>query len=132
MTSLSADKEIEIVHELGERVLEQETMLNQASDVCGELDRSITVQTTWLYSLTIVAFSHLHKVLKIITSRDQALHATTSFRSKVCQRLEQVLPIPTSLPVAIHTSRATDSLLLQVLLMLGSMATRNNADSELL
>ena len=25
-------------------------MLNQASDVCGELDRSITMQATWLYT----------------------------------------------------------------------------------
>ena len=131
MTSTSADKEIEIVHDLGERVLEQETMLNQASDVCGELDRSITMQATWLYLLTVAAFSHLHKVLRIIISRDQALRATTSSRSKVCQRLEQVLPIPTSLSVANQTSRATDSLLLQVVLMLESLATRNNADSEL-
>lgn len=44
MTNLLADKEIEIIHELGQRVLEQETMLNQASDACGELDRSITLQ----------------------------------------------------------------------------------------
>ena len=33
------DKEIEIIHELGQRVLEQEKMLNQTSDACGELDR---------------------------------------------------------------------------------------------
>ena len=61
MTNSLADKEIEIIHELGQRVLEQETMLNQASDACGELDRSITLQTILLYSLTSVAFSRLHK-----------------------------------------------------------------------
>ncbi len=33
------DKEIEIVHELGQQVLKREDMLNAASDVCGELDR---------------------------------------------------------------------------------------------
>lgn len=42
MYAVICDKEIEIIHELGQRVLEQETMLNQASDACGELDRSIT------------------------------------------------------------------------------------------
>ncbi|KAF6234396.1 hypothetical protein HO173_007429 [Letharia columbiana] len=38
MYAVICDKEIEIIHELGERVLEQEAMLNQASDICGELD----------------------------------------------------------------------------------------------
>lgn len=33
-----ADKEIEIVHALGQQVLVRETMLNLASDICGELD----------------------------------------------------------------------------------------------
>ena len=33
------DREIEIVHGLGQRVLQQEIMLNEASDICGELDR---------------------------------------------------------------------------------------------
>ena len=61
MTSPPADKEIEIIYELGQRVLEQETMLNQASDACGELDRLITMQTISLHSLTIVAFSRLHE-----------------------------------------------------------------------
>ena len=42
MTSPPTDKEIEIIHELGQRMLEQETMLNQASDACGELDWSVT------------------------------------------------------------------------------------------
>lgn len=72
MTSPPADKEIEIIHELGERVLEQENMLNQASDACGELDRSTTMVTIYVYSLTIVAFSHLHKVLGITDSPDHA------------------------------------------------------------
>lgn len=54
MTSLPIDKEIEIIHELGQRVLEQETMLNQASDACGELDRSIAMQTIPLYPLTVI------------------------------------------------------------------------------
>lgn len=70
MTSPPADKEIEIIHELGQRVLEQETMLNQASDACGELDRLITMQTISLYSLTIVAFSRLHKELESTSSPD--------------------------------------------------------------
>jgi len=34
-----ADKEIEIVHELGQQVLAREELLNTASDICGELDR---------------------------------------------------------------------------------------------
>ena len=33
------DKEIEIVHELGQDVLRYEDMLNSASEICGELDR---------------------------------------------------------------------------------------------
>ena len=45
MTTSILDIEIEIIHELGQRVLEQETMLNQASDACGELDRSFIAQT---------------------------------------------------------------------------------------
>lgn len=32
------DREIEIIHDLGQRVLQQEAMLNEASDICGELD----------------------------------------------------------------------------------------------
>ncbi|KAL2059622.1 hypothetical protein ABVK25_000915 [Lepraria finkii] len=32
------DKEIEIVHALGQQVLEREAMMNLASDICGELD----------------------------------------------------------------------------------------------
>ena len=36
-----ADKEIDIVHELGQKVLEREGMLNLASDICGELDRHV-------------------------------------------------------------------------------------------
>ena len=71
MTSSPIDKEIEIIHELGQRVIVQETMLNQASDACGELDRSITMQTTSLYSLTIVAFSLLHKGPECTNSPDQ-------------------------------------------------------------
>ena len=61
MTSPPIDKEIEIIHELGQLVLGQETMLNQASDACGELDRLVIMKTSSLYLLTIVAFSHLHK-----------------------------------------------------------------------
>ncbi|KAL9099242.1 MAG: hypothetical protein Q9163_005233 [Psora crenata] len=33
------DREIEIVYDLGQRTLRQEAMLNNASDICGELDR---------------------------------------------------------------------------------------------
>ncbi len=33
------DKEIEIIHELAQRVLEYENMLCVISDICGELDR---------------------------------------------------------------------------------------------
>ena len=60
MASSTQDNEIEIIHDLGQRVLEQETMLNQASDACGELDRLMTAQTTFLYLLTTEAFSRLH------------------------------------------------------------------------
>ena len=35
------DKEIDVVHELGQKVLEREAMLNLASDICGELDRHV-------------------------------------------------------------------------------------------
>lgn len=35
------DKEIEIVHELGQQVLTNEEMLNVVSEVCGELDRYV-------------------------------------------------------------------------------------------
>lgn len=72
MTSPPTDKEIEIIHELGQRVLGQEIMMNQASDACGELDRSITLQTTCLYLLIIVAFLRLHKGPGCTTSPDQA------------------------------------------------------------
>lgn len=34
------DKEIEIIYKLGQEVLEFENMLTEASEVCGELDRS--------------------------------------------------------------------------------------------
>lgn len=34
-----ADREIEIVHDLAQRILIYEPMLNVASDICGELDR---------------------------------------------------------------------------------------------
>ena len=46
MASPILEKEIEIIHQLGQRILEQETMLNQASDACGELDRSRTTKAT--------------------------------------------------------------------------------------
>lgn len=72
MTCPPTDKEIDIIHELGQQVLEQETMLNQASDACGELDRSNTMKTTSLCSLTIVAFSRLHKGPERTNSLDQA------------------------------------------------------------
>ena len=45
-------------------------MLNQASDICGELDRSVYKQTTSLYSLTIIAFSRLHKGQEVTSSPD--------------------------------------------------------------
>ena len=35
------DREIEIVYELSQNVLKYEEMLNRASDLCGELDRSV-------------------------------------------------------------------------------------------
>jgi len=47
----ASDKEIDIVHELGQRVLAQEKMLSLASDICGELDRS-TIQVMDSWSLT--------------------------------------------------------------------------------
>lgn len=39
--TLYADKEIEIVHELGQQALAHEELLNTASDICGELDRYV-------------------------------------------------------------------------------------------
>ena len=66
------DKEIEIIHDLGQQVLEQETMLNKASDACGELDRSITMRTVLLYLLTTIAFSHLHMEPEFINFPDHA------------------------------------------------------------
>lgn len=38
MYAIICDREIEIIHDLGQRVLQQEAMLNDASDICGELD----------------------------------------------------------------------------------------------
>ena len=38
MYAVICDREIEIVHDLGQRVLQREVMLNEASDLCGELD----------------------------------------------------------------------------------------------
>lgn len=35
---LPADREIEIVHDLAQRVLEHEEMLNTVSDILGEVD----------------------------------------------------------------------------------------------
>lgn len=37
------DKEIEIVHELAERVLVHEHMLSSASDLCGHLDALVAL-----------------------------------------------------------------------------------------
>ena len=43
LTSLAnfhdSDKEIEIIHDLAQRILTDEALLNIASDICGELDR---------------------------------------------------------------------------------------------
>lgn len=33
-----ADREIEIIHELAERILEYEELLTTASDICAEID----------------------------------------------------------------------------------------------
>lgn len=38
---LSLEKEIEIVYDLAQRVLQYENVLLEASDVCGEMDRSV-------------------------------------------------------------------------------------------
>ena len=38
MYAVICDREIEIVHDLSQRVLQQELMLNEVSDICGELD----------------------------------------------------------------------------------------------
>lgn len=42
-----SDREIEISHELAQHVLEYEALLTSASDICGELDRSVIPQ--WLF-----------------------------------------------------------------------------------
>ena len=41
MTRLSIilEKEIDIIHNLGQRTLQREALLNNVSDICGELDR---------------------------------------------------------------------------------------------
>lgn len=41
-----ADKEIEIVHELAQKVLEYEELLTTTSDICGELDRYVCVRAS--------------------------------------------------------------------------------------
>lgn len=38
-TNYSIEKEIEIVYELAQRVLQHEQMLLEASDICGQIDR---------------------------------------------------------------------------------------------
>lgn len=38
-STLLAEKEIEIVYDLAQRVLQYEKVLAEASDICGELDR---------------------------------------------------------------------------------------------
>ncbi len=38
MYAVICDREIEIVHDLGQRILQHEEMLNEVSDICGELD----------------------------------------------------------------------------------------------
>ncbi|WPG99670.1 Hypothetical protein R9X50_00248900 [Acrodontium crateriforme] len=46
------DREIEIVHELGEQVLASESLLNNVSDICGELDCIVALaQGAQLYNL---------------------------------------------------------------------------------
>jgi len=40
----NSDKEIEIIHELAQKVLEYEALLTATSDICGELDRCICVR----------------------------------------------------------------------------------------
>jgi DNA mismatch repair protein MSH5 len=36
---LCSEKEIEIVYDMAQRILQYETVLVEASDICGELDR---------------------------------------------------------------------------------------------
>lgn len=38
MLTRSLDREIEIIYDLAQRILQHEVMLSTASDVCGELD----------------------------------------------------------------------------------------------
>ena len=56
------DKEIEIVHELGQQILTQEPMLNAVSDICGELDRYASKLHLSSSQLTAPAFWPSHKV----------------------------------------------------------------------
>ncbi|KAI9840473.1 MAG: MutS protein msh5, partial [Pleopsidium flavum] len=53
MYALICDKEIEIVHELAQKVLEYEALLTVTSDICGELDSLLAlVQGARMYKLT--------------------------------------------------------------------------------
>ena len=65
-----ADKEIDIVHELGQKVLEREGMLNLASNICGELDRHVCKSIVPVYWLTTSVSLLLPKELDCISTAD--------------------------------------------------------------
>lgn len=44
---LCLEKEIEIVYDMAQRMLQYETVLVEASDICGELDRYLSLG--WIY-----------------------------------------------------------------------------------
>ena len=64
-----SDREIEISHELAQYVLEYDAMLVTASNICGELDRSVHARPYGLQKkrLTSKASSHWHKVRRSTT-----------------------------------------------------------------
>jgi DNA mismatch repair protein MSH5 len=58
---LFPEKEIEIVYDMAQRILQYENVLVEASDVCGELDRYFLLQTVYSESMlnsTVSLLSH--------------------------------------------------------------------------
>ena len=76
-----ADMEIEIVHELGQEVLAQESILNATSDICGELDRyDIRIHWTSARLIVLVCWPS-HKVPRHTNSAGHKLQRTMSSTS---------------------------------------------------
>ncbi|KAI9839819.1 MAG: hypothetical protein M1819_000009 [Sarea resinae] len=79
---LRADREIEIIYELAQSVLEYEDLLNTASDLCGELDSL----------LALAQGAKLHKLSRPQMTQDNII------RIKSGRHLLQELTVPTYVP----------------------------------